>query len=404
MLFRATVTDKTGARQTLAREADSASAVSSALRGEGFVVIGIEAVGGAERRGPPPWSPAWLRPMRSFDVEIGFQQLSSMLKSGVSLLAALDTVAEQALSPRAARVWGAVQDAVASGGALSDALAAQGDRFGPAAIELVRVGEQSGELDAALLQAAQQLESQRNLRSLVLNALAYPAFAVLMAIGVTVFLVVGVIPKIAEFLESGGAALPAATQFLVDLAGWLRLNGVSVLIGIALAVAAFFIVRLIPAGRLALDTAALRVPIAGRIQRLAGTAVFSRAMGMLVESGVTLLDALDVTRSLLSNRRLARRVREAHDVVLRGGALAPALKERGDFMPMLSQMVAVGESTGSLGEAFGEVARFHEMMLAVAIKRFSATIEPVLIVITGGIVGYVYIAFFMALFSMAGVS
>ncbi len=404
MLFSATVTDKSGARRTLAREGTSSREVVAALRAEGFVVVSAEAAEGAKGREPPPWSPAWLRPMTGFDVEIGLQQLSSMLKSGVSLLAALETVSEQALSPRASRVWKAVQDGVASGGALSSALAAQGRRFGAAAIELVRVGEQSGELDAALLHAAQQLESQRNLRTLVLNALAYPVLAVAMAIGVCAFLVVGVIPKIADFLESGGASLPATTQILVDVAGWLRVNGVSVLAAIAAIVILFLLARLMPAGRLALDTVSLRLPIAGRIQRLAGTAVFSRAMGMLVESGVTLLDSLDVVRSLLSNSRLAGRVREAYGAVLRGGALAPALRARGDFMPMLSQMVAVGETTGSLGEAFAEVARFHEMMLSVAIKRFSVAIEPVLIVVTGGIVGYVYIAFFMALFSMAGVS
>ena len=404
MLFSATVTDKSGARRTLAREGTSSREVVAALRAEGYVVASVEAAEGAKGREPPPWSPAWLRPMTGFDVEIGLQQLSSMLKSGVSLLAALETVSEQALSPRASRVWKAVQDGVASGGALSSALAAQGRRFGAAAIELVRVGEQSGDLDAALLHAAQQLESQRNLRTLVLNALAYPVLAVAMAIGVCAFLVVGVIPKIADFLESGGASLPATTQILVDVAGWLRGNGVSVLAAIAAIVILFLLARLMPAGRLALDTVSLRLPIAGRIQRLAGTAVFSRAMGMLVESGVTLLDSLDVVRSLLSNSRLAGRVREAYGTVLRGGALAPALRARGDFMPMLSQMVAVGETTGSLGEAFAEVARFHEMMLSVAIKRFSVAIEPVLIVVTGGIVGYVYIAFFMALFSMAGVS
>jgi type IV pilus assembly protein PilC len=404
MLFTATVTDKTGARRTLAREGLSSREVVASLRAEGYVVAAVELAEGDARREPPWWSPAWLRPMHGFDVEIGLQQLASMLKSGVSLLVALETVADQALSPRAARVWRAVQESVASGGTLSSALAAQGRRFGAAAIELVRVGEQSGELDAALLHAAQQLESQRNLRTLVLNALAYPVFAIVMAVGVCAFLVVGVIPKIAEFLESGGASLPATTQILVDVADWLRANGLAVLVVIAIAVIAFFVARMVPAGRRALDTIALRLPVAGRIQRLAGTAVFSRAMGMLVESGVTLLDSLDVVRSLLANTRLAGRVREAYGTVLRGGQLAPALKARGDFMPMLSQMVAVGETTGSLGEAFAEVARFHEMMLAVAIKRFSVAIEPVLIVITGGIVGYVYIAFFMALFSMAGVS
>lgn len=406
MLFAATIVDSSGTRRTVRREAASARDAASALRSEGCAVVAVEPAadgGPAGADATPFWHPSWLRPVTKFDIELGLSQLASMLKSGVPLLEALDTAAEQAASPRAARLWRRVRDAVASGSTLSDALRRDARRFGEAAIALVRVGEQSGELDEALLHAARQMESQRNLRSLTLNALAYPAFAIVAAVGVCAFLVVGVIPKIAEFLESGGAELPAMTRNLVELSDWLTANGIAVLGCAAAALAVFFAVRAIPAGRLALDAAALRIPVSGRIFRLAGTAVFARAMGMLVGSGVTLLDSLDVAAGLLRNRRLRSRVLEARDAVMAGGALSPPLKGRGGFMPMLSQMAAVGETTGSLAESFSEVARFHETMLAIAIKRFSVTIEPLMIVVTGLIVGYVYVAFFMALFSMAGV-
>ena len=402
--FTATVLAPDGRRLTLRRSAPTAHDASAALRAEGHLLLSL-APAADPALSAFRFSPfSWLRPVRSFDVEIGLQQLALMLKSGVSLLLALETVAEQALSPRAARTWQRIRDAVASGTSLSDAIAACGRRFGAAVVELVRVGEQTGELDTALLHAAGQLESQRNLRTLLLNALAYPFFAVVLALGVSVFLVVGVIPKLAAFLETGGAALPASTQFLVDLAAWLRDRGPWVLLALAAAVLLWLAVRAIPAGRLALDTLSLRIPVTGRIRRLAGTAVFARAMGMLVGSGVTLLVSLDTARALLANRRLADRVRGARDAVLRGGALAPALHPRGDFMPMLARMVAVGETTGSLSDAFSEVARFHEMMLAIAIKRFGAAIEPILILLVGGLVGYVYIAFFMALFSISSMS
>lgn len=400
--FTATVLAPDGRRLTLRQSAADSRDAAASLRAQGHLVLSIDA--DRATSGPPPWHPAWLRPMRAFDVELGLQQLSLMLKSGVSLLTALDTVADQSLSPRTARTWRRVRSAVSSGTSLSAALSAQGRRFGPAAIELVRVGEQSGELDSALLHAANQLESQRNLRTLLVNALAYPVFAVILALAVSAFLVLGVIPKIAEFLESGGAALPASTQFLLDLSGWLRARGPWILLALAAIVLLRLLVRAFPAGRLALDTLALRTPVLGRLRRLAGTALFSRAMGMLVASGVTLLVSLDTARALLPNARLAARVREAADAVLRGGALAPALQSRGDFMPMLSRMVAVGETTGSLADAFTEVARFHETMLSVAIKRFGAAIEPLLILFTGAIVGYVYIAFFMALFSISGMT
>lgn len=411
MTFAATVKDAAGARRSLVREAASEGAAAAALRAEGFLVLSLapvpaaaaDAAAGA-RSEPPFWHPAWLKPVRAFDAEIGLRQLSSMLRSGVPLLAGLETVADQALSPRAARVWRAVFDHVAAGGALAAGLAARGRRFDAASVALVRVGEQAGELDAALLQAAAQLESRRNLRHMLLNALAYPAVAIFAAVGVTAFLVLAVIPKIAEFLESGGAALPAATQSLVDLSAFLRAHGPALLAALGAAFAAFFALRAFPRGRLALDGLALRLPVVGRLHRLVGTAVFSRAMAMLVASGVTLLDSLDVSRGLLRNRRLAARVGAASEAVLRGGALAPPLKAGGEFSPMLAQMVAVGETTGALADAFAEVARFHETMLSITIKRFGVTIEPAMICFTGLVVGYVYVSFFTALFSMAGMS
>lgn len=409
--FHATILPSSGPRRTLTLDAPDAATAASTLRSQGHLILSLEPASPSSAQPtahsslfPFRFSLLGLRPVRPFDIELGLQQLSLMLKSGVSLLQALDTVADQSLSPRAARTWLRVRDTVSTGAPLSEALAAQPRHFGAAAVQLVRVGEQSGELDSALLHAAAQLESHRNLRTLLVNALAYPLFAVLLALGVTAFLVVGVIPKLADFLESGGASLPASTQLLLDVSTWLRAHGLPILL-ILLAIPLLrLLVRAFPAGRLALDTLSLRIPVTGRLRRLAGTAVFSRAMSMLVASGVTLLVSLDTARALLTNTRLAARVQAAADTVLRGGPLAPALRSRHDFMPMLSQMVAVGETTGSLADAFSEVARFHELMLTVAIKRFGAALEPILILFTGALVGYVYLSFFMALFSLSGMS
>ncbi len=276
--------------------------------------------------------------------------------------------------------------------------------FGALAVELVRVGGRSGELAGALAHAAEEMEAARSLRSLVVGALVYPCLAVVMTLAITAFLVLMVIPKISEFLQSGGAELPAMTQSLMDVSAWITAHGRALLFAICAIVAAFIAARSIPASRERLDAAALRMPVSGKILRLSGTALFARAMGILVGSGVTLLDSLDVAGRLLANRRLARRVGEARDAVLAGAPLAPELRAHGEWTPMLGGMVAVGETTGALPDAFAEVARFNETLLAIVIKRFSVLIEPALIVITAAIVGYVYISFFLALFSMAEVN
>ena len=399
-LYSAAVNDAGGIRRTILREAESASEAASQLRAEGLLVLDV-----VESRGPgslpPAWHPAWLLPMTGFDVEMGLRQLASMLKSGVSLLESLQTVERQARSPRAIRSWRRVREKVFAGSTFGDALDAQRRRFGGMVSRLARVGEQSGELDLALARAADHLEKRRNLRAMVVNALVYPVIAVLMAVGVSAFLVVAVIPKVAAFLQQGGAQLPPITQNLLDVSDWIVRHGVALVAGTAGACAAWFLARLSSRGRELEDAFLLRIPVTGRILRLSATAVFARAMETMVGSGVSLLDALDVSSRLLSNHRCRRRLAAAYEEVLRGTALATALAAAREFLPMLARMAAVGEQTGSLAETFGETARFHEMMLAQAVKRFGMLIEPVMILVTGVIVGFVYIAFFSAIFSMA---
>ena len=366
-----------------------------------MLILSVEELrpAGRERGG---WA-AYLKPMTGFDVEVGLRQISAMLRSGITLLAAVETVAEEALSAGAARVWKRVAERIVRGGSFSSALAAEPKKFSELIVRLAEVGERSGELETAVSRAADQLEARRALRAQVVNALVYPAFAVAMAVGVSAFLVVAVIPKIAEFLRSGGAELPAMTTMLMDLSDWTVANGMNLLLGFAAAVAAWIAIRFNRRGHEAEDVLLLHLPVSGRILRLSGTSLFARSMHIMTESGVTLLDALATTARLVPNLRHRRRIAAAHDAVMRGLSLGEALFPAKEFTPMLRRMAAVGETTGALPETFSETARFHEMMLALAVRRFGILIEPVMIVVTGLIVGFVYVSFFMAIFALAGV-
>lgn len=384
-------------------EAESATRLAEQLRASGWVVLGIKAARARAARTdglPPQWNPAWLVPATSLDIELGFRQLASMLRSGVSLLAALKTAALQSGCPRAAAIWLALEDRIRRGANLSDAMAGHPRAFGDYVTQLIRVGEHSGEMDTSMARAADHLELHRDVRMMVVNALLYPLIAIAMAAGVGAYLVAVVIPKIATFLESSGAKLPALTQSLLDFSAWIRLNGFTLLAASAGCTLAWLAVRRHPLGREAQDFLLLRLPIAGRILRLSQTAIFARGLGLLIDSGVTLLDALGIVEKLLSNRRAARRVGEARLSVMRGEPLAAALERSREFFHLLVRMTAVAETTGTLGPTLEEVARFHEKLLVISIKRFSVMIEPAVIIVTGAIVGFVYIAFFMALFSM----
>lgn len=400
MRFEVTAKDAAGVRRTFSRDAQTREALMAQLRSEGMLVLDVSETTAA-RELPPLWHLSWLKPMTGFDVEMGLRQLASMLHSSVTLLKSLATVQEQAFSPIAKKTWMRVREHVFRGGSFAEALAAQPNRFGEITVRLAEVGEKSGELERSVTRAADQMEARRNLRNAVVNALLYPVMAVLMAVGVSVYLVVAVIPKIAEFLQAGGTTLPPLTQHLMDFSELVNANGLAVLAGAAGTVAAWWTVRLHEAGRELEDVLLLKTPIAGRILRLSGTALFARSLQIMLESGLPLLDALATGARLMANRRLRRRAAAAHDGVMRGLPLADSLAPAKEFMPMLARMAAVGEVSGSLPESFGETARFHEMLLALAVKRFGMLIEPVMIVVTGCIVGFVYIAFFMALFAVA---
>ncbi len=401
MRFRVRVRDAAGITRTDLRDAESRDALTVRLRTEHLLVLEIKEVRESDDL-PGAWHPTWLKPMTSFDVEMGLRQLASMLRSGVTLVNALATVEDQSLSPRARRTWRRVRESILHGRSFAESLALEPRHFDEIVVRLGEVGERSGELEHAVTRAANQLEARRNLRSSVVNALVYPVVAVVMAVGVSAYLVMSVIPKVAEFLVSGGAQLPAITQLLVDVSAWINANGLTILSALAGIVVAWIAVGLHEGGRELEDTFLLRLPITGRILRLAGTALFARSMQMMTESGITLLDALATATRLMANRRFRRRVRNAHDGVMKGRSLAESLRPAVEFTPMLRRMAAVGEVTGTLPEIFGETAHFHEMLLSLAVKRFGMLIEPVTICITGGIVGFVYVAFFMALFAMAG--
>lgn len=393
-----------GQTVTAVRESDSLAHAAEELRASGLAVISIAPAAADRGHSPallPRWHPAWLVPMRSLDVEMGLRQLASMLTSGVSVLLSLTTVEEQASCPRAAAVWADLAEIIRAGGTVSDAMNRHAKIFPEEVVQLARTGERTGELAVALTRAADQLEAHRNLHVMVANALIYPCIATVMAIGVSAYLVVVVIPKVAEFLASGNVNLPAMTQMLMNVSFWVRAKGLAILIVLLALVIAWGVLRRFPAGREVQDVVLLRVPLIGRIFRLSATASFARAMALLVGSGVTLVDSLRVAGQMLKNRRLRRRIATAREAVVHGEALSASLAQAPEFLPMLARMTAVAETTGSLAETFTEVARFHETLLSITIRRFSLIIEPVMIVFTGGLVGFVYISFFMALFSMA---
>ncbi len=380
--------------------AASEGALLQSLRTDGLVTLEVR--GAAEPAGGPD-RPLWHRVARprSEDVELGLQQIAFMLGSGLPLTSALETCALQSLRGSMAWTWRHVSERIRAGVSFSDALL-EHRCFPRVAVTMVKLGEATGILEEVLNRAADSMERRRLLRQSVMTALAYPAIVLVLAVGVVAFMMIALIPKLTKFLLGFHRKLPPVTQLLVDISAFVQQHAAGIGIGLAAGAAVLAVLRAWPPGRLATDGLILRGPVVGRIVRLAETSTFARNLGVLVASGVRITDALDVVAPLLSNARSAAVVRASRERILQGSPLSEPLSVPGPFYPMLASMVAVGERSGTLDEVLLQVAGFHEARLQVLIRRLGAIIEPVVIIVVGGIVGFVYLAFFLAIYSIVG--
>jgi len=391
-----------GRSQQGSQEAPSAAALVSTLRDRGWLVLDVRADDGpAPGAARSPLNPLNWVPVRSVDIELGLQQMAVLLRSGLTLLAALKTIAEYARSRPMRYVWEDVAEKIQGGSSLADALTEQ-NCFSHMVVELVRVGEQTGILEQVVTRAGEALERRRLLRNQVLTALFYPTVVFLAAIGVATFMVVSLIPKLQVFLTAIGRKLPPMTQRLLDISSFVQAYGFPIVIGLVALTGGVIALYLFPATRLIMDRLFLRLPVFGFLLRVSATVQFAHGLSVLLSSGITLVNGLSTVERQQRNRWAAGRVANARLSVLRGGSLAEPLAVPGVFMPMLARMVAVGESSGTLDEVLAEVAKFHENRLQSTIRLLSTIIEPVIVVVVGGIVGFVYISFFLALFAAAG--
>jgi type IV pilus assembly protein PilC len=339
---------------------------------------------------------AW-RSARSVHIELTLRQIAVMLRSGLTLLSAIETVVEQPPSRAAGRVYEEVRRSLESGSAFAEALA-EHSCFPNAAVSLISMGEESGNLDLVMERAAQSMEARRRSRSATLTALFYPAFTFLFAIAICIYMVLEVIPPMKKALVSMGRSLPPMTQSLLDISDFFAKWGPFLVVAAVVGIVVFVALYLWPPGRLAIDRFFLRVPLVGTILRTGATALFSRSMATLLSSGIPLVESLRILAGIHRNRYLSAVVDSARRRILEGGTLAGSLDRPHSFTPMMVKMIAVGEASGNLDESLEHIADFHDEQLQSLVKRLSAMLEPAVVIVVGALVGYVYIAFFVGLY------
>ncbi|MFT3848572.1 MAG: type II secretion system F family protein [Propionivibrio sp.] len=339
--------------------------------------------------------------VRTGDLQMYYRQMQLMLRAGHTLIEALEAASRLAARPKLAKILERSAEKISAGSTFSAAMAAETALFSRLTVKLLEAGEATGELDAVFERLALLAERRADVRRQMVAALTYPAIVTLAAIGVVSFLVVTVIPRFAIFLQSRGKAIPWAAQTMMDVADWLTRWGFLLVLGIVAAFAGILVARrLLRPFRLLSDRLFLAVPVIGGALMSAAMAQASWTFGLLLKSRLTVLDALTSVGQVTANTALARAFDKAAENVLEGRPLAVAL-DRDPIPDLLRHMAAIGERSGEMETVMETLGSHYQKDLDARVKLLSSMIEPVLTLLIGGVVGFVYFAFFQAVLTVS---
>jgi type IV pilus assembly protein PilC len=338
--------------------------------------------------------------VKTKDLVLFTRQFATMINAGLPLVQSLDILATQQPNKKAAEKIRAVLNDVESGSTLADAMRRHRDFFSEIYVNMVAAGEAGGILDVILLRLAEYLEASEKLKRKVKGAMFYPA-TVLGFSGLAIaVLLIFVIPTFAGFFESANVPLPLPTRIVMGLSDFLISwwwAVAAVLAGLGWLFRAY---RKTPAGRLTTDKLVLRIPILGQVLRKAAIARFSRTLGTLVQSGVPILDGLEITARTAGNRVVEDAVMKSRASIAGGETIAEPLKRSTVFPPMVVQMINVGEQTGGLDDMLSKIADFYDEEVDAAVGALTSIIEPVMIVFLGAIVGGMVVAMYLPIFDI----
>ncbi len=327
------------------------------------------------------------------------RQLATLVSAGVPLVEALSALVQQTEHRGLKGVIAKVRDKVNEGASLADALVSTG-KFDNLYVSMVRAGEASGALEAVLARVADYLEDQVRLNNRVLSILTYPLFMLLFAGVVVGVMVTMVLPQITELLISQDLELPWYTKMVIGSSDLLRgYWWLLILIGIGLAMAYRAVART-EGGRSALDHFWLRFPVVGRVIRFLAIARFTRTLGSLLASSVNIVQALTIARHVSNNAVFEQAADAARESILEGATLASPLRASGQFPPLVTTMVEVGERSGDLQGMLIKVADTYEEQVETSVSRLTSLLEPVLILVMVGIVGIIIMAVLMPMLQL----
>ncbi|WP_025209576.1 type II secretion system F family protein [Hippea sp. KM1] len=329
------------------------------------------------------------------------KQLASMLSSGLPLDESLNIMAEQAESKKMGEILYSIKQKVESGASLSQALRDYKDVFSPMYVHMVNAGEQTGNLDGVLKRLSDMMEKHIALKRKVKGALIYPTMVTIVAVGVIALIMTFVIPTFAEMYSSSGMQLPLPTQIVINISLFMKKYFLKILLGLILFVIALRVGYKKSYGvRKFMDKLLLNLPIFGNLARKGSIANFTTILASLSSSGVDILDALQISAKTAGNLIMEETLTEVRDMVKKGENLSFAMASSGEFPDMVIQMASVGEETGTLDEMMQKISQYYEEEVDNAVKNLTSMIEPILIIVLGGIIGFLVISMYLPIFKM----
>jgi type IV pilus assembly protein PilC len=336
------------------------------------------------------------------DILVFTRQFSVMIDAGLPLVQAIDILGTQSDNPAFKKVLLQVKGRVEAGSTFADALAEHPKVFDELFVQLTRAGEIGGILDTILQRLGAYIEKNEKLARRVKGAMVYPSIVLTVAVGVTVVLLAFVTPTFEKMFKDFGGAMPAPTQFLIDLSHGLTNNWywfIAVPVALVVGFKAF---RANPKGGAAWDAFVLKMPLFGPLVRKIAVARFTRTLGTMLSSGVPILDALEIVAKSAGNKTVEKGILFVRAKISEGKNMAGPLADTKVFPPMVVQMIGVGEATGAMDQMLSKIADFYDDEVDVAVSALTSMIEPIMMVFLGGVVGGFLVAMYLPIFSIAG--
>ncbi|MDH4157427.1 MAG: type II secretion system F family protein [candidate division Zixibacteria bacterium] len=340
--------------------------------------------------------------IKKIDVSRFTRQFATMIGAGLPMVQCLDILSSQMENKELAKVVSQVKEGVQGGSTLSESLSRHPKVFDQLYTNMVEAGEIGGALDAILVRLALYREKADQLVRKVKGAMVYPSVIMFVAAAVTIGMLAFIVPVFAKMFGGLNAELPAPTQIVLSISNFLKANFLYLFFGTLGLAGLFLWWKRTPAGALLFDKVLLSSPVFGNLVRKSSIARFTRTLGTLLSSGVSILEALEITGKTAGNLVIANAINKSVVSIAEGDTITAPLKESGVFPPMVTQMISVGEKTGGLDDMLNKIADFYDEEVDEAVSALTSIIEPVIIVLMGVVIGGILIAMYLPMFDIIG--